>query len=131
MELRKGRPHEFDEDAALEAAMRVFWEKSYDGATMSELTEAVGINRSSEAALKMRLQQARSDGELPGESQPADFARYLSSVMAGLGIQAANGATKAELRRVAAIALRCIEACFNAHSGALRFSSRAIPSARS
>ncbi len=65
--------------------------------------------RGGEAALKKRLQQARSERELPAEIQPADFARYLSSVMAGLGVQAANGTTKAELRRVADIALRCIE----------------------
>jgi hypothetical protein len=48
-------------------------------------------------------------GELPVEVQAADFARYLSSVMAGLGVQAANGTTKAELRRVSEIALRFIE----------------------
>lgn len=65
--------------------------------------------KSGEAALKKRLQQAQSEGELPAEIQPADFARYVSSVMAGLGVQAANGATRAELRRVAAIALLCIE----------------------
>ena len=62
-----------------------------------------------EATLKTRLERAQSEGELPREILPADFARYLSSVIAGLGIQAANGATRAELRRVSAIALRCIQ----------------------
>jgi hypothetical protein len=60
-------------------------------------------------ALKKRSQQAQTEGEPPAEIQPADFARYLSSVVAGLGVQAAYGPTRAELRRVAEIALRCIE----------------------
>src|ERR1700737_2949111 len=32
---------------AIDSAMRVFWEKSYEGATMADLTEATGLNRSS------------------------------------------------------------------------------------
>jgi hypothetical protein len=80
------------------------------GTTAEPIKHAlIDLRKNSEAALKWRLQQAQSEGELPAEIQPADFAHYLSSVMAGLAVQAANVATKAELRRVAEISLRCIE----------------------
>ena len=65
--------------------------------------------KTGEGALKKHLQQAQSEGELAAQTQPADFARYSSSVMVGLSVQAANGATRVELRRVAEIALRFIE----------------------
>lgn len=44
---RRGRPLAFDQDEVLEAALKVFWSRGYEGASMVELTEALGINKPS------------------------------------------------------------------------------------
>jgi hypothetical protein len=64
------------------------------------------IRKQNELAMRERLLQARKSGELSKDINVDDFTRYLSSILAGLSIQAANGSTRAELKRTAQMALR-------------------------
>ena len=59
-----------------------------------------------EAALRKRLERARSEGDLPQDVSPADLARFIATVLRGMAVQAKSGASRQELRRVVATALR-------------------------
>lgn len=43
----RGRPRQFDRTAALDRAMRVFWDRGYEGTTFDELIAAMGVSPSS------------------------------------------------------------------------------------
>ena len=73
----RGRPRSFDEGEAIREATKVFWRKGFDGATIDDLVEGMGVQRPSlyaifgdKSVLFMRCLQAYRDnlGELAGRA---------------------------------------------------------------
>lgn len=59
-----------------------------------------------EKALRQRLKRAKEEGDLPRDANPSELARYVATVVYGMSVQAAGGASRKELRQVVESALR-------------------------
>ncbi len=71
---------------------------------------AITHRMAAETALRRRLERAQRDGDLPAGTDPTTLARLVNTITDGLAVQAAGGATRRQLRRVAELALRTLPA---------------------
>ena len=68
--------------------------------------EVAARRTAAELALRRRLQRAKREGDLPKNADPAELAGYVMTVVRGMAVQSAGGASRDQLRRVAQMAMR-------------------------
>lgn len=78
--MAKGRPRSFDKDEALDIALRLFWQYGYEGASISQLADAMGIKIPSLYAAfghkeNLFKQAVQRYGELNGKLYHDSFAK--------------------------------------------------------
>lgn len=125
----RGRPRQFDEEEVLDALVELFWEQGFEHASLQEIVEAAGLNKSSLynafgskdelffAVLEryMDLRQQRIDETFPADGGFENVLTFLDVMRAELsspgayrGCLAVNATTELGLRedRVADVADR-------------------------
>jgi AcrR family transcriptional regulator len=68
--------------------------------------ELAGVRRAGVLALRRRLKRAQREGDLAREVNAGELAHYVWTVLHGMSVEATGGATSAQLRRVAARAMK-------------------------
>lgn len=137
----KGRPREFDVKQALAAALRVFWKRGYEGASMAELTAEMGVTKPSlyaafgnkEALFKKALDlYEREKMAYVGEALEAPTARGVAERLlhGALALQSSGCDPKGCLRVIGSLACSPEAESIKAEVIARRASSEAALIAR-
>jgi AcrR family transcriptional regulator len=58
-----------------------------------------------EEDLRLRLDQAKTEGDLPTTADTAALARYIATMMQGIAVQAVGGTTREDLKKIAEMVL--------------------------
>ncbi|MFI7127392.1 TetR/AcrR family transcriptional regulator [Nonomuraea sp. NPDC050153] len=90
-----GRPREFSDQAVVDAAMEVFWEKGYEATSTQDLCERTGLGRGSlynafgskhrlyEEAIR-RYAETRAEAQLAMLAEPGSVRERLRDLMLGV-----------------------------------------------
>ena len=74
------------------------------------LRDALAAQRATGIAnLRERFQRAVREGDLAATTDTAALAQYVATILTGLSVQAATGATRRELLKAATLALETIQ----------------------
>jgi len=82
------------------------------GATTHPDTESpvaralIAARTAGEDAVRERFARAKDDGDIPEDCNPDELAAYVRTVVYGMTVKAAGGATRPELERVVDLAMR-------------------------
>jgi AcrR family transcriptional regulator len=77
------------------------------GAAAAQLREVLGAHRAGiEAGFRARIERGQREGDVAADADAAALAKFLSTVLQGLSIQARDGASAEQLRAVLRTALR-------------------------
>ncbi|HEX7450286.1 MAG TPA: TetR/AcrR family transcriptional regulator [Pirellulales bacterium] len=68
--------------------------------------ELAGLRAGAEKAVRRRYERAIAEGDLPQHVHAGQLARYTATVLWGLSVQRAGGATRAQLNEVVQLAMR-------------------------
>ena len=55
---------------------------------------------------RARMERAQEEGDLPADADPAALSQYIATVIHGMAVQAAGGATRAELQKVIDVVMK-------------------------